>query len=330
MNSRYYSIAVVGEGSLVSEISLCLLQAGHQVTEYALQIAGHDTPTLVEMEHGPLEASRMNARLFSICNLEDLASKGLVILVTPESLEKKQDLLRRIEGCISPEIPILVNTESFSLDEIREGRSCPERILGMNWVRPAHTTLFAELIVFPETSSELVDELVDLMKGSWKKDPYVVYQGKSIRARMMAAMIREAFFLIENGYVTEEDIDRACRNDAGYYLPFAGNLRYMDLMGTYVYGVVMEDLNKELSNSRDLPAFFLETLAKSSNPGLDAGEGFYSYATGEREKLEKEFLGFGKKIRELMDKYPFPKDKDKKELSPLKDSTAFTNKNRSN
>lgn len=329
MNNRYYSIAVIGEGALVSEISVCLLQAGHQVTEYARQIVGHDTRTLVEMEHGPLEASQINARLYSINNLEDLPSQGLVILVTAEDLEKKQDFLSEIEGCISPETPVLVNTESFSLDEIREGCNYPDRILGMNWVRPAQITLFAELIVLTETSRDLVDSLMDLMKGYWKKDPYVVYQGRSIRSRMMAAMIREAFFLIENGYVTEEDIDRACRNDAGYYLPFAGNLRYMDLMGTYVYGVVMEDLNKELSTSRELPAFFLKTLAKSSNPGLEAGEGFYSYATGEREKLQNEFLAFGKKIRELMDTYPFPKDSGKKGLSSLKESTAFTNKNRS-
>src|SRR5690606_22811349 len=83
-----------------------------------------------------------------------------------------------------------------------------------------------------------------------------------IRSRLLAALVREAFYLIENGYVGVEDIDRACRNDAGYYLPFAGNCRYMDLMGTWAYGTVMADLNPELSNASHLPDFFNQILAE--------------------------------------------------------------------
>ena len=329
MNNQYRSVAVIGEGLLLPEISLCLLKAGHQVVEFWKQTEGYDSHTLIEMEHTPAEASKLKERLTSISSLDQLPVVGLVVLVTPENLEIKQAYLKALEKQASPTTLIAVNTESFSLEEIRHGRHNPEQIIGLNWVRPAHTTLFAELIVMPDTPPALVESLRDLMQTCWKKDPYVVYQGKSIRSRLLAAMIREAFFLVENGYVSEEDIDRACRNDAGYYLPFAGNLRYMDLMGTYVYGVVMEDLNKELSTSQQVPAFFEEILDKSPNPGLQEGEGFYTYTSGEREKLKTEFLDFGNKIRHLMDKYPFPKDLAKEEQTPLKESTAFAHKNRS-
>jgi 3-hydroxybutyryl-CoA dehydrogenase len=328
MNNRYHSIAVIGEGSLIPEISQCLIQAGHHVIEYDRNLERGEFPTLSELVHNPLDNSKVS-RVETLSHLEVLREVGLIILITPENLKKKQDYLSEIELYISAETPVCVNTESFSLHEIRDGRDFPERILGLNWVRPAQTTLFAELIVLPDTPYSLVESLESLMKDRWRKDPYVIHQGKSIRSKLMAAMIREAFFLLDNGYVDVADIDRACRNDAGYYLPFAGNFRYMDLMGTYLYGVVMEDLNKELSTSQELPEFFRDILRRTPNAGLKAGEGFYKYAAGDREKLEAEFLDFGKKIRQLMDKYPFPSEHVFENPSDMKESTPFVQENRS-
>jgi 3-hydroxybutyryl-CoA dehydrogenase len=117
-------------------------------------------------------------------------------------------------------------------------------------------------------------------------------------------MVREAFYLLENGYVSVEDIDRACRNDAGYYLPFAGNCRYMDLMGTYIYGVVMRDLNPELSKDRQIPAFFREIVSKE-RLGMETKQGFYPYQEGEVEQWEEVFRKFSYQIRQIIAKYPF-------------------------
>lgn len=117
-------------------------------------------------------------------------------------------------------------------------------------------------------------------------------------------MIREAFYLVENGYVSVEGIDRGCRNDAGYYMPFAGNFRYMDLMGTFIYGLVMQDLNPELSKSRHIPHFFQELIQKG-NLGMDSGKGFYDYQDGEPENWDALLQQFSYQISDLISKYPF-------------------------
>src|SRR5690606_30244795 len=98
-----------------------------------------------------------------------------------------------------------------------------------------------------------------------------------------------AFYLVENGYASMESIDRACRNDAGYYLPFAGNFRYMDLMGTYAYGVVMKDLNPELSKATVVPDSVVAD--------------FQSYAADHPEHWEKIVRTVSEEIRELILKY---------------------------
>ena len=117
-------------------------------------------------------------------------------------------------------------------------------------------------------------------------------------------MVREAFYLVENGYASVEDVDRACRNDAGYYLPFAGNCRYMDLMGTYAYGMVMKYLNPDLSKDRHLPDFFMNII-NEGGLGLENGKGFYQY-TKEEINLWRDIVStFSYQIEKIINKYPF-------------------------
>ena len=152
------------------------------------------------------------------------------------------------------------------------------------------------------TNQELVQAVFGEAKQHWQKDPYLLKNGRGIRSRMLTALMREAFFLVENDYVRIEDIDRACRNDAGYYLPFAGNFRYMDLMGAYMYGVVMQDLNPELSKDKHIPEF-ARKLFKSGAEGMQNGKGFYEYEEGEAEEWDNKFRKFSHEIKDVISKY---------------------------
>jgi len=213
-----------------------------------------------------------------------------VVVVTEERSDKKKQLIRRLEGCVNDDAVIAINTESVPLAELQAASQHPERVLGLNWCYPADLTFFLEIICNEKSALDYIQALEALAKDGWNKDPYTVKSGFSVRARMMAAWAREAFFLVENGYASMESIDRACRNDAGYYLPFVGNFRYMDLMGTYAYGVVMKDLNPELSKAT--------TISDSVIAG------FQGYAADHPERWEKIVRKFSEEIRELILKYP--------------------------
>jgi 3-hydroxybutyryl-CoA dehydrogenase len=52
-----------------------------------------------------------------------------------------------------------------------------------------------------------------------------------ITNRIMYAMLREAFHLVESGVASIADVDRSLRNDLGYRITFAGPFRFMDLTG---------------------------------------------------------------------------------------------------
>lgn len=299
-------ILVVGSCKLTSSIVVCLLQAGHQVALYSThyqtvksRVKKH-MATIGGLSH--LSAARTSCD--ELDQLKGHLNHKLVIALTPENTERKKALIQQLEAVLPPDALIAINTESIPLETLQQSARQPERIIGLNWTEPAHTTLFLEIVTTQQNKAPLTDALYETARLGWQKDPYVVRNGCGIRTRMICALLREAFYLVENGYVSVEDIDRGCRNDAGYYMPFAGNFRYMDLMGTFIYGLVMQDLNPELSKSRHVP-HLVEELIQKSHMGMDSGKGLYNYLDGEPQKWDALLQQFSYQIADLISKYPF-------------------------
>jgi 3-hydroxybutyryl-CoA dehydrogenase len=299
-------ILLLGNGKSVYSLAVCLLQGGHSVRLFTKN--KREALKGINIHFSNLR--KMNAKVYEDDNLEiteilgDNLNFKLAIAIVDEDLLTKKSVISQLEEVLPPYAIIGINTESISLSQLQENSSSPARIIGVNWTDPAHTTYFLELVTNSKSDKTQVKYLFDLAKKHWNKDPYVVNNGLGIRAKMFAAMIREAFYLVENGYASIEDIDRTCRNDAGYYLPFAGNFRFMDLMGTYAYGIVMKDLNPELSKEYNIPDFFKDIIAQGGL-GMENNKGFYNYEKGDWGKWEKLFNKFRCKIQQNISKYPF-------------------------
>ena len=300
-----YPVGVIGNGNLTYSIALCLMRAGYTVhlcTDDALEAENTISGHISDMT-GVNGAEKMAIqRLWATQHLENIGDVSLAIVITAEDIDVKTEAIIALEEILSPSVVIAVNTESIALDDLQRSLENPSRLIGLNWTEPAHTTRFLEIITNDITPPKLTDEIVHLAKA-WSKDAYVV-SNLGIRSRLMSAMIREAFYLVENGYASREDIDRACRNDAGYYLPFAGNCRYMDLMGTYAYGLVMKDLNPDLSQKQVVPEFF-EEIIRDGGEGMKNGCGLYQYSPQEIKIWREVFNEFSYLIQNLMNKYPF-------------------------
>jgi len=270
---RSNAICVVGKSKLGSDILHFLEKIGHQVSFLDVD---SDLPTSIQEQ--------------------------LVIVIAPEDLEVKRSWVAKLEAVLSPEAVIGINMEAIRLTDLQETAVNPKRILGLNWVYPVEKTYFLEIISNSTSDANYSTFMEKLAKECWNKDPYCLSCGFSVRARLMAAITREALFLVDEGYATIESIDRSCRNDAGYYLSFAGNFRYMDLMGTAVYGIVMETLNRELAAQSTLGSF--ERLLNESNLGMESGNGFFNYESGDAERWEEIVQDFTDKIANLMQRYP--------------------------
>jgi 3-hydroxybutyryl-CoA dehydrogenase len=296
-------VLVIGNSSLMAGVAICLLEAGHNVDVCSRQEEAFSRLFDLHVNaYVKVKAQTIDFERLNICNtIPTNNTYKLVVVLTNESLETKRQLIRKLEGLVTRDAVIAINTESIPLNLLCDKSSVPDRLLGLNWTEPAHTTFFLEII--SGENKALGEKICDLAKSHWGKDPYIV-DNNGIRSRLISAMVREASFLIDNDYASVDDIDRACRNDAGYYLPFSGNCRYMDLMGTYAYGMVMKDLNPDLSKSAQFPAFFKEIL-DDGGLGMENGKGFYTYSEAEVISWKKTMEKFSYQIQTIIKKYPF-------------------------
>jgi 3-hydroxybutyryl-CoA dehydrogenase len=303
---------VVGLGLMGTSIVTCLLAAGHRVVAIDRDAARRRnlkrrvSVLLRDMRREKLLAKDPASVLKNLSTSDDfgaLRDCGLVIESIFENLSEKREVLRKIEDAVFPETLIGSNTSALPVTELQRGARHPERILGVHWGEPAHILRFMEVICGAETDQRNAEKVIRLAR-LWKKEPTLVRRDVRgfITNRIMYAMMREAFYLVENGYATVEDVDRSVRNDMGYWITMAGPFRYMDLTGIPAYAAVMRDLLPDLCCSQETPKLMQQIVASGAR-GTSNAKGFYPYTPAEAKRWEKRFLEFSYEIRALALKY---------------------------
>jgi len=306
-------IGVVGLGLMGSSIVTCILAAGHEVTALTKNIERSDearkriTNFLVQLQEEKMLKDDPGKILKNLTITDDYSlftNHEIVIESIIENVDEKKQVFQQLEGILSSTAVIGTNTSAIPVTILQNGLKHPERLLGIHWGEPAHILRFLEVICGEKTDIRYAERIVALA-GEWGKEPSLVRRDIRgfITNRLMYSMMREAIYLVENGYATIEDIDRACRNDMGYWITFAGLFRFMDLTGIPAYLTVMKDLFPELSNSTKAP-HFIDELVTSGAKGVRNARGFYSYTKESAEKWEKLFIKFTYEIRKLAEKYP--------------------------
>lgn len=305
-------IGTVGLGLMGSSIAACILAAGHPVVSLESSAdkreeAGARIRQLLEQlyqEQLTDERPESILQRFRITgDIHDLAGHDVVIEAITENITIKKELFQNLENVLSPQAIIGSNTSAIPVSLLQEGMTHPERLFGIHWAEPAHVTRFMEIICGKQTDLQHAQRIYTLAE-SWGKEPSLIK--KDIRGfitnRIMYAMMREAFFLVENGYASMEDVDRSVRNDLGYWITFAGPFRFMDLTGIPAYLTVMEDLFPDLDKSDTAPKL-IQNLVTAGGKGVSNAHGFYEYTPETAKIWEERFLEFSYDIRKLAEKY---------------------------
>ena len=306
-------VGVVGLGLMGCSIATCLLIAGHPVVAIAPipSDMNHASKRITEHLAGSYQEKLVtHPPEFFLNNLivtEDyslLKSCKIVIECTLEDLEIKKSVYEKIENVIDNQAILSSNTSAIPISILQSQTKFPGRFFGLHWLEPSHTTRFLEIICGEQSDIAKGEYLYEL-SHHWSKEPTLVR--KDIRGfitnRLMYAMYREAFYLVENGYATVEDVDRACRNNAGYWMTLVGVFRWMDLKGVPAYHTVLKDLFPTLSNSTGVPKL-IDDIVKAGGRGVANAKGFYDYTPEEAKLWEETFIEFTYDIRKLALKYP--------------------------
>jgi 3-hydroxybutyryl-CoA dehydrogenase len=303
---------VVGMGLMGSSIAACLLAAGHSVVGIEEDPARRRKALrrVLALLRGSRKRRLLAAdpktllRKLSIASdYSRLRGSQVVIESVVEDLEVKRRVIAKIEQVVPADTLVGTNTSAIPPTLLQQGARHSERILGIHWGEPAHITRFMEIICGSDTLPAQAERALALAR-QWGKQPSLLR--KDVRGfitnRVMYAMLREAFHLVESGVASIADVDRSLRNDLGYWITFAGPFRFMDLTGIPAYGAVMRDLLPDLDCSRQVPRLMMR-LVKSGARGVANAKGFYHYTPRQARRWERRFLEFSYDIRALAQKY---------------------------
>jgi 3-hydroxybutyryl-CoA dehydrogenase len=309
-------VGIVGLGLMGKSIAACLLAAGHPVIGHDTEPSRRDEtlPAIREMleelsREGSLSApvDAVIQRLSVVATIEALAPSEIAFEVVTEDLAAKRAVFAALEAILAPDAIIASNTSAIPITLLQQGLAHPERLFGVHWAEPAHLTRFLEIIA-GDASEPARGEALHALAAHWGKEPTLVR--RDIRGfvtnRIMYAMIREAFHIVESGAATVEDVDRSVRNDIGAWATLAGPFRWMDLTGIPAYGAVMADLMPDLSNATTLPRLMQETIAAGAL-GTANAKGFHEYTPETAQAWNEAFRRFSMDIRHLQQKYPEPR-----------------------
>ncbi len=315
-------VGVVGLGLMGSSIIVALLLAGHRVKAIA--------PIPEDLE---LIASRIDDQL-AHCRKSGLLKKGagsyrsrleigedyrqlkscdIVFECVIEDIQIKASVYKKIAREIRRDAVIATNTSSIPISILQMSVSHPERFIGIHWAEPAYVTRFMEITCGTETCLDYA-EWIFRVAGHWGKEPTLLR--KDIRGfitnRLMYAVYRELFHLVDNGKVTIEDADKAFRYDVGSWITLMGLFRRMDFMGLKDYYKIYKDIFPTLCNDDSVPPGMQE-IVDSNSRGTQNCKGLYSYTEEEAKDWEKAFAEFNKDIYRLATLYPWPKIRNIKE-----------------
>ncbi len=307
------SVGIVGLGLMGSSIATCMLIAGHPVVglepleeELALGENRIQAHLKIAWEKNLISEKPdfYLQNLLVTSDYSELRDTHIIIENVKEDIAIKKVVFTKIDAVVSTDALITSNTSAIPISELQEFVSNPSRFFGLHWMEPAHTTRFLEVICGDKSDIELANYLYN-MAALWGKEAVLVK--KDIRGfianRLMYAMYREAMFLVEEEYASVEDVDRACRNVAGYFLPMVGVFRWMDLTGVGAYRTVMKDLFPLLNNAT-VPGKLINKIVDEGGNGVFNGKGFYEYTEEERKLWQEAYTKFTYEIREIALKYP--------------------------
>ncbi|WP_326784639.1 3-hydroxyacyl-CoA dehydrogenase family protein [Streptomyces sp. NBC_00151] len=278
------TVAVVGLGTMGTGIAEVLARAGRDVigidiseaaAAQAVATLEASTARAVRREHmSDAERTDALARFRTFTDLAAAADADLVIEVTPESYDIKQQVFRALDGIVRREAILATGTNALSVTRLAADSAHPERVLGLHFFNPAPAMKLVEVVSSVLTAPTAVAAVTDLALELGKEPVAVGDRPGFVADGLLFGYLNQAAAMYEAKYASREDIDAAMKLGCG--LPM-GPLALLDLIGVDTARTVLEAMYSESRDRLHAPAPILKQLSEAGLTGRKSGRGFYSY-----------------------------------------------------
>jgi 3-hydroxybutyryl-CoA dehydrogenase len=224
---------------------------------------------------GEAEQAEIRGRIRPAAAFSDAARVDLAIEVVPERMEIKRQIFTELDRVCSPEAILATNTSSLSVTAIAAASKYPGRVIGLHFFNPAPVMRLVEVVSTVLTDDGVGDQIAELAARLGKTPVRVGDRAGFVANALLLPYLNQAVSLLETGYASREDIDRAAT--AGIGLPM-GPLALLDLIGLDTSLSILQVLHGEFGRARYSPAPLLRRLTDAGRTGRKAGRGIYDYS----------------------------------------------------
>lgn len=281
-------IAVIGAGLMGHGIAQEFASAGynvrmHDVTDERLKTARTQIESNLSLlaENAIIQKESIEPTLQRIQTHTELRTvtenADFVVEAVPEDLTLKQQIFEKLDGICPPHTILASNTTALMPSQIGVKAKRKDKILNTHYFNPPYLIPLVELIRSPNTSDETVATTFDLLTAIGKTPAIIEKEVLGfVGPRLQAALIREAFAIVEQGIASAETVDLVVRNSFGRRLSVAGPFEVFELAGWDLVLAAFEELYKDLNSSADINPL-LQQMVESGKLGVKSKEGFYTW-----------------------------------------------------
>ncbi len=279
------STAVVGMGSMGTGIAHGLIIAGLPVVALdedgaaiergVARIRKSVDKRVASGKLAPDRGQTMLSQIVTTTAWEDIAAADMVIEAVFEDVAVKRGALAQIEAACAADAIIATNTSTISLDELAEGMSRPERLIGMHFFNPAHRMPLVEVIRRDATSDDVIAAVLSLAKRMGKTPVLVRNREGFIVNRIFIPYLKEAFWLLQDG--AEPHAIDAAMVEFGFAM---GPLALIDMAGLDILAFTDAVMRRAFEHHGPLSPI-VTRLVGAGRLGQKTGSGVYRYEKGD-------------------------------------------------
>ena len=283
----FNKVLVVGAGTMGHGLAQAFAQGGYQVSMFSRTQQTLDrADTLIKSslntmaEAGLAGADQIPAILGRIAPTRSLeegaADADMAIETVVENKEAKMEIFKQLDELCPPKTLLASNTTFLNIFDFVE-TSRPDKVLVCHWYTPPQIIPLVDVVKGPQTDEGNIRLVVQALRKMGKK-PVVFNKPIAgyVVSRVQIALQREVHYLLDNDYLSAEDLDGAAIWGLALRMLIVGVVQRFDFGGLDLSVKTIQRSAVE-STPLDYKPQKLFELFDKGYLGVKAGRGFYDY-----------------------------------------------------
>ena len=297
-NIKNLKIAIVGSGMMGMSLAVLftgngfkttVLTMGPSFTEHGKQ--SYDEYFKVIRDKNLLSEKQVAAsenRLTFTESYDGIGDADVVFECAFEELKVKYSIYKLVEQHCFNLRAIASTTSALSADDLANGfTTYKDKAVVAHPFNPPHLVPFVEIVKNEKTTEEAA-QLVNNVLVACGREVIIMKKGAPgfIANRLQTAMLREAIYIVEQGYADARDVDKALKYSFSPRYTSVGIFEHHDAAGLDLVLKVIEYLYPSLCDDKMAPEFY-KSRVNVGKFGQKTGEGTYTWTKEQKEDFKR-------------------------------------------